>query len=285
MRQAGTLDSQQDAQRFASYLLTLGISAKVEPSGGQWALWIRDENEIDRSKQELAEFRTDPQASRYLAAERAALQTQREEIAKRRRAQKNYVDMRDVWNNPVRRRPVTIALIAGSIIATTSLFGVPRESLEFSLPEILQGEIWRLITPIFMHASLQRSPLHLIFNMWWLYDLGTLIELRLGSWRFATLVLIIGVLSNAGQYIASGPAFGGMSGVVFGLFGYAWVRGRLDPTCGLYLQPGIAFWMMAWLVLCMAGAVENVANTAHLVGLATGAACGYASYAWRLLGR
>jgi GlpG protein len=69
-----------------------------------------------------------------------------------------------------------------------------------------------------------------------------------------------------------------MSGVVYGLFGYAWVRGRLDPSCGLYLRPDIAFWMMAWFVLCLVTPSLHVANWAHGVGLAVGAALGYLAH-------
>src|SRR4051812_34687846 len=111
MRQAGTIPSKQDADRFVSYLLTLGISAKAEPAEGAWAIWIRDENQVDRSKQELDLYQAVPGDARYAAAEQEARLARKQLAQKTRAAQKNYVDMRGYWDSPVRRRPLTIALI------------------------------------------------------------------------------------------------------------------------------------------------------------------------------
>lgn len=274
MRQAGTLDSQNDAQRFVDYLLSLGITAKVDRSGDAWAIWIHDENQVDRSKQELDQFRLAPQDARYRDAVREAQVVRREIAQKQRQARKNYVEVRDQWASPWRRRPVTVAMIAISVVLAFAENVLPVDYLMFWMPAIQQGQVWRLITPIFLHGSL----LHLLFNMWWMYDLGTLVETQLRTLRYVALLLVIALVSNVGQYIVSGPYFLGMSGVVYGLFGYAWVRGRLDPTCGLYLRPDIAFWMMGWFVLCLVSPQMNVANTAHGAGLAAGAALGYLAY-------
>lgn len=283
MRQAGTLITQQDAERFANYLLSLGISSKVEPAADAWAIWVHDENQIPRSKQELEQFQREPADRRYTDAEQAARQVRREEAERVRQAQKNYVDMRNEWASPWRRRPVTIALIAASVLVYMGVIEAPLDELAFSMPGIKEGQVWRLVTPIFLHFGLA----HILFNMWWLYDLGTLIERRLNPPLFALLVLAIAVPSNLAQYEMSLPnsVFGGMSGVVYGLFGYAWVRGRLDPTCGLYLRPDVAFWMMAWFALCVSGAIGNVANWAHGAGLAAGALLGVLPHLRSLLGR
>ncbi len=281
MRQAGTLSSKQDAERFANYLLTLDISSKVEPAGDQWAIWIHDENQIPRSKQELEQFQRQPQDERYRAAERAAKLARREAAEKLRQAQKNYIDMRNEWANPWRRRPLTLLMIAFCVLVASNLIVLNPVDLLFSMPRIAEGQIWRLITPIFLHANL----LHLLFNMWWLYDLGTIIERHLGSLRYAALVLVIALVSNYGQFLVSGPNFVGMSGVVYGLFGYAWVRGRFDPASGMYLRPDVVFWMMAWLVFCMINTSLHVANTAHGAGLAAGALLGYVPQIGKLLGK
>jgi GlpG protein len=283
MRQAGTLITKQDAERFANYLLSLGISSKVEPAADAWAIWVHDENQIPRSKQELEQFRREPADQRYADAEQTARQVRREEAERIRQTQKNYVDMRNEWASPWRRRPVTVALIAASVLVYLGVFEAPLDELTFSMPEIQQGEVWRLVTPIFLHFSLP----HILFNMWWLYDLGSLIERRLNPVLFALLVLAIAVPSNFAQFEMSLPnsVFGGMSGVVYGLFGYAWVRSRLDPTCGLYLRPDVAFWMIGWFVLCASGAIGNVANWAHGAGLAAGALLGCLPHLQKLLGR
>ena len=274
MRQAGTLDNPTDAQRFVDYLLSLGITAKVDRSGEVWAIWIHDENQVDRSKQELELFRQAPQAARYRDAVREAQVVRREIAQKQKKARKNYVEVRDQWASPWRRRPVTVAMIAISVVLAFAEEVLPVDYLMFWMPAIQQGQVWRLITPIFLHGSL----LHLLFNMWWMYDLGTLVETQLRTLRYVALLLVIALVSNVSQYVVSGPYFLGMSGVVYGLFGYAWVRGRLDPTCGLYLRPDIAIWMMGWFVLCLISPRMNVANTAHGAGLVAGAVLGYLAF-------
>jgi len=66
-----------------------------------------------------------------------------------------------------------------------------------------------------------------------------------------------------------------MSGVVYGLLGYVWMRRKCDFTFSYYLHPYVVWWMLGWLVVCWIGWVAQVANTAHIVGLAAGILIGY----------
>jgi GlpG protein len=154
-----------------------------------------------------------------------------------------------------------------------------------ALESIRHGEVWRLITPIFLHFS----PWHLLFNMSMLYSLGGLIESRRGSLRFGLLILLSAALSNFGQFYfpsLGNPAyayapFGGMSGVVYALFGYIWMKSRYEPTAELYVHPNTVVLMIGWMVVCMLGIIGNVANWAHGIGLAVGVMIGIAPYTWR----
>src|SRR5262249_46234350 len=121
--------------------------------------------------------------------------------------------------------------------------------------------------------------LHILFNMLWLRDLGSMIEGRQSSLHLLLLVLIIGACSNLGQcYIGmKGPDFGGMSGVVYGLLGYIWIRGKFDPGSGLYLHPTTVWMMVIWFIACFTPFIPNIANSAHAVGLGMGMAWGYLS--------
>lgn len=181
----------------------------------------------------------------------------------------------------VRVAPVTLVLIVVSVLI--SLVSSLGEKLDILLPflisstragdlsQIMSGEVWRLITPIFIHFGL----LHILFNMLWLYDLGSIIEQRKGSPHFGLLVGVSGVLSNLGQYFWSGPLFGGMSGVVFALLAYVWVQGKLNPRSGLALHQHIALMMLAWFVIGWTGLVGGIANMAHTVGLVCGLVLGW----------
>ena len=149
------------------------------------------------------------------------------------------------------------------------------------LPEVLHGQIWRLVTPILMHASiLGFGVMHILFNMFWLRDLGTLLEVRHRSLAFVGLVIAIAIGSNLLQYSIAGPNFVGMSGVVYGLLGYIWVQGKMNPGFGFELNAQTVIIMMIWLVAGFTGRLGPIANWAHLGGLVMGAGIG-AIAAWR----
>jgi GlpG protein len=73
--------------------------------------------------------------------------------------------------------------------------------------------------------------------------------------------------------------FGGMSGVIYALLGYLWIKHRVRPDTCAPLPSGIMVFMVGWLLLCMTGILElavgiAVANAAHLAGLISGLVSG-----------
>lgn len=134
------------------------------------------------------------------------------------------------------------------------------------LAEIRRGEIWRLITPVFLHFGL----LHLIFNLLWLKDLGKVLEKKRGVHFFLTTFLITAIASNLAQYLTTGPKFGGLSGVVYGLLGQLWMNGIFDSSADIKLPKFDVHMMIIWFLLCMFGLIGNIANIAHGVGLSLG---------------
>src|SRR5687767_5018001 len=70
MRQIGSISSDHDAERFSDYLLTQGIGNMVEEGagGGAWAVWVENDDHLDRGRSELEQFRANPADPRYEAA-------------------------------------------------------------------------------------------------------------------------------------------------------------------------------------------------------------------------
>ncbi len=295
MRLIGALPDEQAARRFGDYLLTLGVALSIEPGSGGWDLWVTDEDHLDQARAELQRFREQPDDPKYDGAGRHANRLRREQESRQHVRRAEYVDGRtSLFQGAAHPRPLTIALMAICLL----VFGVteiannraplnwlsisqyiepPQMYRRLALPDVRHGQVWRLVTPIFLHFGI----LHILFNMLWLADLGSAIEYRRGTWRLAGLVLVSAAVSNLVQYWWDGPLFGGMSGVVYALLGYAWMKSRYQPQLGLGLSPNTVFIMLAWLVLCMTGLLGPIANAAHVAGLATGVAMGAASYLWR----
>lgn len=134
----------------------------------------------------------------------------------------------------------------------------------------LASQPWRLLSPMLLHFG----ALHIVFNLLWWLELGGLVEGRQAPARLLAVTLVTSAVANAAQFAASGPMFGGMSGVVYGLLGYLWMYGRVYPEAGLVLRPAVVGFMLVWLVICWVGLSGVVANEAHLGGLASGCVLG-----------
>lgn len=288
MRMAGHLDNEKHAHLLSDYLHARGMQNEVEQTpDGKWALWIYDDARLEEGRLELEQFLAAPDAPVYrqnAGKGRAAVEERRREDERFRR---RMVDVRTTWVGMHQAGIgwLTAILIALSVIVTLfSGFGdsnsvrwlvqidapsrVAGDYMIYGEPldELRRGQIWRLVTPIFLHFSI----LHLLFNMLWLKQLGTALELHEGTVRLGLQVLVFAVASNLAQYFISGPTFGGMSGVVYGLFGYVWIRGRYDPRRPYALDRNSVIMMVGWFFLCFTGLVGPIANTAHAVGLALG---------------
>jgi GlpG protein len=290
MRLIGHLPNETSASTFSDYLYVQGITNAVEREKDGWAIWIHSEDELQKAREMLAGFLGNPTDPKFQKHSRQA--TQLKELAEKEEevAQKRFFDRKKIFRSSLASGigPLTTILMATSVVVTVLLsFGMAGDWIKAlfisadstGAPEILKGEVWRLITPIFIHANLVQGTgfLHLFFNMLWLFDLGNMIEGRIGTGRLLLLVIIIAALSNFGQYYASGPRFGGMSGVVYGLLGYVWMKSRYDPASGLFLHPQTVTMMLVWFFACLVGLIPNVANTAHGVGLVVGMGWGYFS--------
>ena len=297
MRHIGDLPTQEQAQRFVDYLLVEGFKTQFDQEDNQFAIWAIEEDEIDRIKSELEDFRADPDASKYLGHSGKAQKHRVAEEKANRDFRNRQVDVRTRWRqggSGFAAGPVTKILIGISVlVALSTQLGSDENAVLFSLlyeklvpvnngflrsgfTAIQEGEIWRLFTPMFIHFG----PLHILFNMMWLYQLGSQIESRLTPLKYLSLILVISAISNTGEFLWGQyrdifSIFGGMSGVVYGLLGYIWMKTLYAPEERYMLSRQTVNFMLIWLVLCMTGMMGNIANAAHFIGLEAGCALGY----------
>jgi membrane associated rhomboid family serine protease len=133
----------------------------------------------------------------------------------------------------------------------------------------LRDEYWRLITGGFLHSGI----LHIGFNMYILYWLGTMLEPSLGHARFVALYFASLLAGSFGALLLDPNAVTvGASGAVFGLMGAAFVLQRargIDP-----MQSGLGPIILINLVLGFV--IPNVSVGGHLGGLAGGVLCAFA---------
>lgn len=327
MRLLGTLTDESQAKTYAAYMVTQGVSAIAEPinEGESWQIWIKEEDHLELARSEFKSFQENPQQPKYDNVLQQAQAVEQEEERKRREVQKNVFEMRGRWKSGgiALNRPLTLVLIGICIVVAllsglgqlhvnksfqvlqfreAPAFGAegswvvpvgewPKVSFHFA--SILQGQVWRLLTPIFLHFGIQ----HLIFNMLALFFLGSRTEDAIGALRYTLLIVVIGVGSNAAEALAptfgaslgsllnssidwgGGSNFGGMSGVIYGIFGFMRVDSFVNPKSKLRLSTFNIAIFFGWLLYCIFMA-DGVANYAHVFGLIIGGLIGFANYAF-----
>jgi GlpG protein len=305
--------AEEDLPRSAA-----GSDGPGESRSGAWNIWIREESHVDHARAEFADFQAQPDAAKYQVASKAdEIRHQKVAEEQRRRKQQQANAQRAAPSAPVggmrvgrarqQKIPVTIAIIAISVLCSFATnFGRPKPSQiagQYSSGEnlygalsfvdwrdfyhsgddpfasIRKGEVWRFITPMFMHGS----TMHLAFNMMGVFFLGSVIERIQGSVFLAILALATHVIGTIVQVMLPGaealpavlselagtPFAIGASGSLYGLFGYLWVRPSLDPDYPIQLDQTNVMIMLAWLVACIF-VVKGIANGAHIGGFVAG---------------
>ncbi|MBI5359457.1 MAG: rhomboid family intramembrane serine protease [Planctomycetes bacterium] len=135
------------------------------------------------------------------------------------------------------------------------------------------GEPWRLATSILPHID----AMHLIFNLYWLWVFGTIVENVLGSVRMAGMLLFFAIGSSVAEYAVFDGGVG-LSGVGYGLFGFLWAVQRKDYRFRDSLDNQTVILFVLWFFLCIIlteTGVWNIGNIAHATGLALGGLLGH----------
>ena len=255
------------AQAFVDYMATQGVILTIQQHT-QTDVWLADESQAGRVNEELARFLENPGDPRYLAASWQSGQTG---------SGLHYSRFPFLATLRERAGPSTLLLMAACIIVFIIMNVVGDQSVMIALAwpydPSLEFDVWRY----FSHALMHFSVMHILFNLLWWWYLGGAVEKRLGSGKLIVITLISALLSGYVQHKFSGPWFGGLSGVVYALMGYVWLRGERDPQSGIYLQRGLITFALIWLI---AGWFDlfgmSIANGAHVAGLAVGLAMAFA---------
>lgn len=168
------------------------------------------------------------------------------------------------------KTPGTLFLMMATALMIGMIGLVPdhNNSFFFDGEKIMEGQYWRIITPIFIHIGI----LHLFLNMMAMLQLGRSVENRIGTVNFLLMSLAIGAISNTAEACCHTQWFGGMSGVLFGLFGFRWGRNQLTNGREFSEMNNSSEVMevMIFFFVCVIFLNGIVANYAHGAGLLSG---------------
>ena len=132
-------------------------------------------------------------------------------------------------------------------------------------PLVLKGEIWRLLTSIFLHIGI----IHLLVNMYALFIIGRQLENFLGKFKYLIVFLGSGIIGSLLSVVIHENISAGASGAIFGLlgsllyFGYHY-RLYLGTVLKTQIIPVII------LNLIIGFTLPGIDNFAHIGGLVGG---------------
>jgi GlpG protein len=302
MRYLAQIEGKQRAEAFVAYLLTQSISTHIEGAAGSdqlWDVWIRDEDALGRAQAELEQFKANPSDAKYAAAVTEARQIIKQKQDAAKVAAKNLRPVAYRGPNTLsggRLPPLTLTLLIICIaVSLLTNFMEPSrgyklghtmiEQLSFvstrdfqesgndPAASLKRGEIWRAVTPVFMHGS----PIHLAMNMLALVMLGRITERLVGTPRYALMILLLAALPMLlaclmpPQFDGS-PFTIGISGVDYGLVAFLWIVSMQRPELGFRIPGSMIALLLGIIVLGFAGLINGLSNWGHLGGFVVGLA-------------
>lgn len=261
----------EDLTGFSTWLGHQGVNHRITRENGAQVLWLANPDQAEPVLAALEQYMTEEEVrNRVNRASRAPVRGGR-------------------WQPSPRHAPLVFAMIAAAalvawltglgenLVSTLFMYVDPRVNdwqsfdgrVEGLIGTLASGQVWRLITPDFLHFSV----MHILFNAVMLWFLGSQVEWMDGKGRFVALFLVTSLASNTLQYLVSGPLFGGLSGVVYGVLGYCWLSQQRLPR--FQFPPALVTFALVWMIIgftplpVMLG-IGRMANEAHLGGFLGG---------------
>ena len=134
---------------------------------------------------------------------------------------------------------------------------------------VAAGEWWRVLTAGFLHFG----PIHLLFNMYALYIVGSLLEPGIGTPRFVAIYVASLLAGSFGALLLSADTHTvGASGAIFGIFAAAFVVARGRRLEGVAAQLGF----LLLINFAFTFSIPGISIGGHLFGAAGGAICAVA---------
>ncbi len=155
-----------------------------------------------------------------------------------------------------------------SPVGLIASFGIPNEA------KIWSGHVYYLLTAVFLHGSWA----HILFNMYWLYKLGGLLEITIPRYAYLGFVIASAMVSSGVELCLFGHSGIGISGVVYALFGILWAGRGTYQGWRIEVNSETFRTFVAWAVICVVTTtmgIMNVANGAHFGGMLFGMALGW----------
>lgn len=194
-------------------------------------------------------------------------------------------DLVNPFSQPFARPIATYVLLAAIIVIfgltlVNGLLTTPSETLlafgaTFGLAILFQGEWWRFLTAMFLHANFA----HILFNGYALYILGQDMERLYGHGRYVALYFLTGLFGGLASFLMRGPEeFSvGASGAIFGILGmnlafFAFYRNKLGKFGRERLNRTL---QLVGINLVIGFLIVSVNNLAHIGGLVSGFLLGF----------
>ena len=219
----------------------------------------------------------------YKEAERRAPAQDRAEISSRlgwlskelgdtRGAGRYFARSRGRDRLPVASYAILGVTVVVSFLALQPEGGALLTALWLDKAGLANGEWWRLLSPVLVHASI----LHLAFNMYFLYLVGPLVEQLYGTARFVVLYLLTAATASLGSYLIGGPSPSvGASGALFGLCGVLLIarvlhrpvlQGRHNAILSQIGALVVINLVLGFGLNTVGGGIDNAAHVGGLLG-------------------
>lgn len=147
-------------------------------------------------------------------------------------------------------------------------------------PELIwNGYYFALFTSVFVHAAGALGiPWHLLFNMLYLFQLGSILERSIDRVYWIAFFVVCAIVSAGAELAFAAHNAIGASGVVYGMFGLMWAgRYQYREWAEVATKRNMAV-LLIWGLFCIVATLlglMRVANYAHAAGFLFGLAVGW----------